>query len=301
MPHSTSFNKIGLVGKPSSKAAQESVDGLIKVINQLELEIFLPQSDDFSFPVASATDVNKRLKYLPFEKMGEQCDLVIVVGGDGSMLKTARELVDSQVPLLGINRGHLGFLTDIRPTEIETRVPPILNGQYSLENRFLLHAEVFRNDQAIGNSTAVNDFVLYPGEIARMIQFELYMDRQFVYSQRSDGLIVSTPTGSTAYSLSGGGPILDPQTDTIVLVPMCPHTLTSRPIAVNKHKVIDLVISETNPHSPKLSCDGQVIIDLAPGDKIRIKQYPIQMRLVHPLDYDYFEVLRTKLGWGQKL
>ncbi|MGB0495389.1 MAG: NAD(+) kinase [Kangiellaceae bacterium] len=301
MPHSKSFSKIGLVGKPSSKAAQESIDGLIKVINQLGLSIFLPEANDVAFPVASDKEINKTITYLPFEKLGEQCNLVIVVGGDGSMLKAARDLINSQVPLLGINRGHLGFLTDIRPTEIESRVPPILNGQYSLENRFLLHAEVFRGDEAIGSSSAVNDIVLYPGEIARMIQFELYMDRQFVYSQRSDGLIVSTPTGSTAYSLSGGGPILDPQTDTIVLVPMCPHTLTSRPIAVNKHKVIDLVISESNPHNPKLSCDGQVIIDLAPGDRIRIKQYPLQMRLVHPLDYDYFEVLRTKLGWGQKL
>lgn len=295
MPSSTvAFKKIGLVGKPGSKAAQETVDVLCKQIRDLGLEVFLPESDKFDFPTGKANKV-------PYKQIGECCDLVIVVGGDGSMLNTARELVDSQVPLLGINRGHLGFLTDIRPTEVDTRVPPILNGQYTLENRFLLHAEVFREDQPIGSSNAVNDVVLYPGEIARMIQFELYMDNQFVYSQRSDGLIVSTPTGSTAYSLSGGGPILAPQTDTIVLVPMCPHTLTSRPIAVNKQKVIDIVISETNPHNPKLSCDGQVIISLQPGDRIQIKQYPIEMRLVHPLDYDYFEVLRSKLGWGQKL
>ncbi len=294
MPHSKSFKKIGVVGKPDSKAAQETTDVLCDLINGLGLDVFLPESSRYNFPSGNG-------KKIPFRTFGENCDLVIVVGGDGSMLKTARELVDSHVPLLGINRGHLGFLTDIRPTETHTRVPPILAGEYTLENRFLLHAEVFREDKPIGSSNAVNDIVLYPGEIARMIQFELYMDQQFVYSQRSDGLIVSTPTGSTAYSLSGGGPILAPQTDTIVLVPMCPHTLTSRPIAVNKEKVIDIVISESNPHNPKLSCDGQVIISLQPGDRIRIKQYPIEMHLVHPLDYDYFEVLRTKLGWGQKL
>ena len=294
MPHAKAFKKIGLVGKPDSKAAQETVDVLCDQILELGLEVFLPHSKEFNFPTGNANKI-------PFEVMGETCDLVIVVGGDGSMLKTARELVDSCVPMLGINRGHLGFLTDIRPTELESRVPPILKGQYTLENRFLLHAEVFRKDKLIGSSNAVNDVVLYPGEIARMIQFELYMDKQFVYSQRSDGLIVSTPTGSTAYSLSGGGPILAPQTDTIVLVPMCPHTLTSRPIAVNKQKVIDIVISETNPHTPQLTCDGQVIISLEPGDRIQIKQYPIEIRLVHPLDYDYFEVLRSKLGWGQKL
>jgi len=294
MPHSKAFKKIGLVGKPDSNAVQETIGVLCEQIGGLGLDVFLPESETYGFPDGDA-------KKIPFNTFGKYCDLVIVVGGDGSMLKTARELVDSQVPLLGINRGHLGFLTDIRPTEVDSRVPPILAGQYTLENRFLLHAEVFRDDKSIGSSTAVNDVVLYPGEIARMIQFELYMDRQFVYSQRSDGLIVSTPTGSTAYSLSGGGPILAPQTDTIVLVPMCPHTLTSRPIAVNKQKVIDMVISETNPHNPKLSCDGQTIISLAPGDRIQIKQYPIEMRLVHPLDYDYFEVLRSKLGWGQKL
>ena len=294
MLHSKAFEKIGLVGKPGSEAAQESIDALCQLINKLGLEVFLPESKDFDFPHGNA-------QKLPIGEIGEVCDLVIVVGGDGSMLKTARDLVDCRVPLLGINRGHLGFLTDIRPSEVDSRVPPILKGQYSLENRFLLHAEVFRNEESIGMSNAVNDVVLYPGEIARMIQFELYMDKQFVYSQRSDGLIVSTPTGSTAYSLSGGGPILAPQTDTIVLVPMCPHTLTSRPIAVNKQKVIDIVISEKNPHSPKLSCDGQVIISLQPGDRIKIKQYPTEMRLVHPLDYDYFEVLRSKLGWGQKL
>jgi len=294
MPHTKAFKKIALVGKPGSQAAQETIHVLCKQINGLGLEVFLPTSKEYDFPTGDA-------KKIDFSDIGSSCDLVIVVGGDGSMLKTARELIDSQVPLLGINRGHLGFLTDIRPTEVDTRVPPILEGQYTLENRFLLYAEVFRGDQSIGSSNAVNDVVLYPGEIARMIQFELYMDRQFVYSQRSDGLIISTPTGSTAYSLSGGGPILSPQTDTIVLVPMCPHTLTSRPIAVNKQKVIDIVISETNPHNPQLSCDGQVIISLQPGDRIQIKQYPIEMRLVHPLDYDYFEVLRTKLGWGQKL
>jgi len=238
---------------------------------------------------------------MPQAELGTCCDLVIVVGGDGSMLKTARDLVDSQVPLLGINRGHLGFLTDIRPTEVEKRVPPIIEGAYNLEHRFLLQAEVFRDKQRVGGSCAVNDVVLYPGEVARMIEFELYMDRQFVYSQRSDGLILSTPTGSTAYALSGGGPILAPETNTMVLVPMFPHTLSSRPIAVDRNRIIDLIVSEGISHQPKLSCDGQVIIDLEPGDRIQIKQYPVSMKLVHPLDYDYFEVLRSKLGWGQKL
>ncbi|MGX5175384.1 NAD(+) kinase [Aliikangiella sp. IMCC44653] len=288
------FNRIGITGKPGSEAANETVELLAQQLIKAGKDIFIPQRHQSAVNVAGAQIIN-------FEELGQKCELVIVIGGDGSMLKTARELIDSKVPLLGINRGHLGFLTDIRPTEIETRIPPILNGEYTLENRFLLFAEVYRANKLIGSSCAVNDVVLYPGEIARMIEFELYMDNQFVYSQRSDGLIVSTPTGSTAYSLSGGGPIMAPETDSVVLVPMCPHTLTSRPITVNKQRTIDLVIAETNPHSPQLSCDGQEIISLEPGDHIRITQYPIEMQLIHPLDYDYFEVLRSKLNWGHKL
>ncbi len=288
------FNRIGITGKPGSRAAMETVSLLCQQLKNDGKQVYIPQRHHEAVQVEGINIVN-------FEQLGQLCDLVIVVGGDGSMLKTARALIDSQVPLLGINRGHLGFLTDIRPTEIVTRIPPILAGDYTLENRFLLFAQVFRGETLIGSSCAVNDVVLYPGEIARMIEFELYMDDQFVYSQRSDGLIVSTPTGSTAYALSGGGPIVSPETDSIVLVPMFPHTLTSRPITVNRERIIDLVISESSPHNPQLSCDGQEIISLEAGDRIRIKQYPIEMQLVHPLDYDYFEVLRSKLNWGQRL
>ncbi len=294
MPKTQAFEKIGLTGKPNSESAAETLGLLCQQLLNDGKQVFIPERNQ-------AYIDSPKVNLVPFKELGTLCELVIVVGGDGSMLKTARELIDSQVPLLGINRGHLGFLTDIRPTEIDSRVPPILAGKYTLENRFLLNASVYREDELIGSSCAVNDVVLYPGEIARMISFELYMDRQFVYSQRSDGLIVSTPTGSTAYSLSGGGPIMAPETDSIVLVPMCPHTLTSRPITVSRKRIIDIVVSGNKPHTPQLTCDGQEIISLQPGDRIQIKQYPIEMRLVHPLDYDYFEVLRSKLNWGQKL
>ena len=288
------FQKIGVTGKPGSQSAAETVAVLCKQLLASGKQVFMPERNQEFVG-------DDQVIMVPFKELGTQCDVVIVVGGDGSMLKTARELVDSQVPLLGVNRGHLGFLTDIRPTQVDSRVPPILDGEYTLENRFLLDATVYRQEEVIGTSCAVNDVVLYPGEIARMISFELYIDKQFVYSQRSDGLIVSTPTGSTAYALSAGGPIVSPETDTVVLVPMCPHTLTSRPITVSRHRTIDIVVSGATPHSPQLSCDGQEIISLTPGDRIQIKQYPIEMRLVHPLDYDYFEVLRSKLNWGQKL
>lgn len=288
------FHNIGITGKPDSQAAMETVATLAEKLLTVNKKVFVPNRNHESVK-------DNRVEMIPFEQLGENCDLVIVVGGDGSMLKTARELIDSQVPLLGVNRGHLGFLTDICPSELETRVPPILNGDYHLESRFLLYAEIYRNNQVIGASPAVNDVVLYPGEIARMIAFELYVDDKFVYSQRSDGLIVSTPTGSTAYALSAGGPIMAAETNSVVLVPMCPHTLTSRPIALNRERVIDIVIPQNNPFKPQLSCDGQEIISLMPGDRIRVKPYPTEMQLVRPLDYDYFELLRSKLSWGQKL
>lgn len=288
------FSRIGITGKPGSQAAMETVEALGNQLVSAGYSVFIPRRHHEDVNIQDA-------EIIVFESLGERCDIIIVVGGDGSMLKTARVLVDSRVPLLGINRGHLGFLTDIRPTEIESRIPPILEGEYTLEDRFLLFAEVYRGKKIIGSSCALNDVVLYPGEIARMLSFEVYMDGQFVYSQKSDGLIVSTPTGSTAYALSGGGPIVAPETDAVVLVPMFPHTLTSRPITVNRNRIIELVIAETNPHTPQLSCDGQEIISLMPGDRIKIKQYPIEMQLVHPLDYDYFGALRSKLNWGQKL
>ncbi|MDH5629430.1 MAG: NAD(+) kinase [Gammaproteobacteria bacterium] len=294
MTKQKSFSKIGITGKPGSKAAIETIALLSSLLQKEGKDVFVPQRNYHS-------SEHKNTQVVPFSELGQHCDLVIVVGGDGSLLKTARELIDNKIPLLGINRGHLGFLADIRPTEIEEKIPPILAGEYSLENRFLLHASVLRDGKEIGQSCAVNDVVLYPGQIAKMITFELYMDEKFVYHQRSDGLIISTPTGSTAYALSGGGPIVAPENNSIVLVPMFPHTLTSRPITVSKEREIKLVITSQVPHSPQLSCDGQEIISLQPGDKIKIKQYHTEMSLVHPLDYDYFEVLRSKLRWGEKL
>jgi NAD+ kinase len=201
------------------------------------------------------------------------------------------------VPILGINHGRLGFLTDISPADMEQQILEILNGAYQIEERFLLQAHVGDHPK----HDALNDVVLYAGSIARMIEFELYIDNQFVYSLRSDGLIIATSTGSTAYALSAGGPIVHPALQAIVITPISPHTLTSRPIVVNNNAIIELVISSARGMRPKFSCDGQQLNTLAAGDKLYIMRKPQTLKLIHPLKYNYYDILRTKLQWGTKL
>ncbi len=233
--------------------------------------------------------------------MAKSVDLVIVVGGDGSMLSAAREMVDFDVPLLGVNRGRLGFLTDILPEEVETRVTRVLSGEYVVSDRFLLDVIVMRRGETLDQGLALNDVVLHPGKSVRMMEFELNIDSQFVYSQRSDGLIVSTPTGSTAYALSAGGPILHPHMDALVLVPMNPHTLTSRPIAVPGSSLVEIRVGERNELHPLVTCDGQRDLMIEPGDVIRIRKKPKLLRLIHPVDHNFYSICRSKLGWGSRL
>ncbi len=234
------------------------------------------------------------------DQLTQRCDLIVVVGGDGSMLNAGRLLAETGVPVIGINKGSLGFLTDIEPSKLEEKVTQVLNQQYKLAERFLLNCEVTRNGKKIAESTALNDVVLFPGEISRMIEFEVNVDDKFLYNQRSDGLIISTPTGSTAYSLSAGGPILHPKLDALVLVPICPHTLSSRPIVVNDNSKIDIIVTDYNRDSLQVSCDGQIQIPVKAGDIISVTKAKKALQLLHPLDYDYYHILRTKLGWSSK-
>ena len=233
--------------------------------------------------------------------LGQLCDLVVVVGGDGSLLGAARTLCHSGTLVLGVNRGRLGFLTDISPDELEARVGEVLDGHYEVEERFLLDAELYREGTLMGSGDALNEVVLHPGKAVRMIEFELFIDGQFVYSQRSDGLIIATPTGSTAYSLSGGGPIMHPRLDVVTLVPMFPHTLSSRPIVIDAASEIRIHIGETNQTYPHISCDGQTRAVAKPDDVLVIRRKPQRVQLVHPLGHNFYEVLRSKLGWSNRL
>lgn len=285
------FAKIGLVGRLGSEAAYYSLQRLILFLQKQGVEIFLDEETAASAPVT-------RLPRLGRDALADQCDLVIVVGGDGSLLSTARSMCRTGVPLLGINRGRLGFLTDIMPEEIERKVGAVLEGKYVAERRFLLDCHVYRDGQLMSSGTALNDVVLHPGEYIRMIEFELYIDQEFVYRQRSDGLIISTPTGSTAYALSVGGPIMHPGLDAVVVVPLNPHTLSSRPIVVHGDSEIKVVVGAQRDIRPHVTCDGQTHQVTTVGDEIVVRKKAEHLCLIHPQDHDFYGICRNKLGWA---
>ena len=288
------FRNIGIIGRLGSSQVLDTIRRLKRFLLDRHLNVILEEEIAEVLPGHGQQVCSRR-------NLGEVCDLVVVVGGDGSMLGAARALARYKVPVLGVNRGNLGFLTDIRPDDLEEKVAEVLDGQYTVESRFLLEAEMRRNAVPIAQGDALNDVVLHPGKSTRMIEFELYIDGQFVSSQKSDGLIIATPTGSTAYALSAGGPIMHPKLDAIVVVPMYPHTLSSRPIVVDGNSELKVVVSPNMQIYPQISCDGQNHFTCAPGDTVTISKKPQKLRLIHPLDHNYYEICRTKLGWGSRL
>ena len=235
---------------------------------------------------------------LEAEAIDEHCDLVIVIGGDGSLLKAARTIIDYHIPLVGINHGQLGFMVDVSPQKMHSQINAILDGEYIENERCLLCTELIDNEQTISSNSALNDVVLHSGDIARMLEFDVFIDNQFVMRQRSDGMIVATPTGSTAHALSAGGPILYPTLSDILLVPICPHTLTSRPLVVHKNSSIRLVTIYNKFIQPKLSFDGQIHVSLTANSEVKIKRHKNKLKLIYPKDYNYFSLLREKLGWN---
>ncbi|MBV8681037.1 MAG: NAD kinase [Aquitalea sp.] len=231
--------------------------------------------------------------------MGKLADLVIVLGGDGTMLSIARVLAPYRVPLVGINQGRLGFMTDIPRHEMLEAIDAILGGNFVPENRILLQASLIREDAEVASALAFNDIVFSRGAVGSMIEFEVFIDNQFVYSQRSDGLIVSTPTGSTAYSLAAGGPILHPTLQAIALVPICPQSLSNRPIAVNDSCEVEFML--TRGLDARVHFDGQSHCDLMEMDRVLIRRYRNPLRILHPVGYNYYDMLRHKLHWGERL
>lgn len=231
---------------------------------------------------------------LSLEQIGETADLAIVMGGDGTMLSVARSLIEADVPLVGVNRGRFGFLTDLRAEDMLAEIDKIVAGEFIKEPRMLLATQVMRDGQVMHSGYALNDVVIKSG--LRLIELEVEIDQQFVYKQRSDGLILSTPTGTTAYALSAGGPILHPNLEAISIVPICPHTLSNRPIAVNSTSKIEVTLMQFS--EAHLSIDGQMQIDLDIGDKIAVQRAEKNVFLLHPANYCYFDMLRNKLNWG---
>lgn len=275
---SKKFQHIGLI----SRAEKNTIDTLSAI-----KDYCLSHHISLSVEAKTAQKMqDNTLATFPEDNIPKNIDLIIVVGGDGSLLHAASCALNKQLPILGINRGKLGFLTDINPTELH-KISEVLAGHYSIEERFLLKTP-------FGN--ALNDVVLLPSD-AQLIEFDIRINNQFVCQQRADGLIIATPTGSTAYALSGGGPILHPHLDAVVLVPMFPHTLSSRPIVINSDSKIELIISEHTRTGANISCDGQQRIPVPAGTRIVIEKFDKKLQLIHPNDYDYFATLREKLGW----
>lgn len=288
-----SFNVIGIFGRVKNPGVIETLKTLTHFLKKLNREIIIETE------TASAIE-DQSLSLVTREDLYKRCQLIIVVGGDGSLLHATHAVVNNDIPVIGINRGRLGFLTDIHPTEFD-KIKAILDGEYLVEKRFLLTATVNHHDKKLGESNALNEVALIPDLVPHMNEFEIYINNQFVCSQHSDGFIVATPTGSTAYALSGGGPILHPELNALVIVPMFPHTLSMRPIVIDGDHDITIVITPNNTTTPRLTCDGQAAIHTPPGSHITIRKKAEKLHLIHPKDYDYYETLRSKLHWGHKL
>jgi len=284
------FSSIGLIAKSDDDGqVARTLQTIYAHLIERGLDVSLDRSTD------PFLDIDHTV---PRRELAEDSDLVIVVGGDGTLLTAARSLADAGIPIVGVNLGRLGFLVDVSPDTMLTRLDAILAGNYSEEHRFLVHTEIIRDGEVIRTGLAVNDVVLRIKNVVRMIEFETWVNGNFVNIQRADGMVVSTPTGSTAYALSGGGPILHPSLEALLLLPICPHTLSSRPIVVTADSDVEIRICRHIDEVGQVVCDGQNNIDVAAGDRVRIRRKDERMRLLHPADYDYYHILREKLHWG---
>jgi len=286
------FKSVAIIGKQGDPGIGKTLTTLVTYLQGKNLQIVVDERTATIMDFHGTTTAT-------IASIGQQCDLAIVVGGDGTLLNSARALIDYNVPLVGINLGRLGFLTDITPRTMIDHLDNIIAGEYQIEDRSLLQSSVVRRGTTIHTSDAFNDVVIHKWNVARMIELDTYINDRFVNSQRLDGLIVSTPTGSTAYALSAGGPILHPLLDAITIVPVCPHTLSSRPIVVAGDSSIKVIVSKSNLENTQVTCDGQVPYSLSAGDQIEIHKKDRSIRLIHPPRHDHYEVLRAKLRWAE--
>ncbi|MCB1956535.1 MAG: NAD kinase [Rhodocyclaceae bacterium] len=286
----TEFKTIALIGRYQSPDLAAAIHRLAGFLRERDRIVWIEQG------TASSTGLGAAYPVSSYDEIGAGADLAVVLGGDGTMLNSARRLADHPVPMVGINQGRLGFLTDIARDEALARMEEILAGRYKAELRAMVDAEVLRGAQRVFHTRALNDVVVNNGELGRMIEFDVMIDGEFVYTQRSDGMIVSTPTGSTAYALSANGPILHPRVAGLALVPMCPHNLTARPVTLPDDCVIEIVLKP--PHDARVHFDGQARFDARAGDIVRVSRSQQSIRLLHPETYSYFSMLREKLHWS---
>jgi NAD+ kinase len=286
------FKIIALIGKPDASRIAETMSTLYDYLVSRHCRVLVDVNSVHLIADAGPAAFDMHTATEPF-------DLAITVGGDGTLLTAARAFAARDIPLLGINLGRLGFLVDISPTDAIVKLEEILQGRYLAEERFLLRASIIRGGDIVHEQTAVNEVVVHSCITTSMIEVITTLNGVFLNKQRSDGLIVSTPTGSTAYALSGGGPILHPKLRALVLVPINPHTLSNRPIVVDDDSLVEVAFGHTTKqHRAQVSCDNVAIPGVLTSDRIQIKREPKPVRILHPLGYDFFEILRAKLNWS---
>lgn len=291
-PDLAMFKKIVLITNRYTKVISDTLNTVITVLNNRKIEVFL---DKYCSELVPGSE-HKRVSPEDFGKL--QFDMAIAIGGDGTMLRAAHMVANYDIPLLGINRGRLGFLADIPADSVEPMLEKILQGDFVEDLRFQLHCQIKRDNKVLAESDAFNDVILQKGHTGKLIEIETFVNGTYVHNQRGDGLIVATPTGSTAYALAGGGPIIHPSLDALVLVPICPHTLSNRPIVISGDSRVEILMKESNIEHGILTCDGEILGELSEGDRVTVYKKDRKIRLIHPSSYDHFNVLRAKLAWG---
>jgi NAD+ kinase len=239
-------------------------------------------------------------RFLPESELVSQAGLVVAIGGDGTLLYAAGLVAGRDIPLLGVNRGRLGFLTDVMPEDMLESVDAALEGRCARDERPLLAAEIHPAAGGLHSGLALNDIVLQKSQSGHLIDFETFIDGRFVNTHGGDGLVVATATGSTAYALSCGGPIIEPSLDVVVVTPICPHTLSDRPIVVSGRASIEVRLVDRPDSLAEVACDGRALGPLAPGDRLLIRPAAARLTLLHPPGYDYYRLLRSKLNWGRR-
>ncbi|PZN31047.1 MAG: NAD(+) kinase [Proteobacteria bacterium] len=286
------FHRLALVGNPHDTRVSESMQTLAKHLLAGGRRVLTEEANPVDFGAAP-------VERLAPSALGAAADLIVAIGGDGTMLHAARLASGHGVPILGVNRGRLGFLADVGTAEMRERLDDVLAGRYVEDRRAMFRARLLCRDGAEKLGEALNDVVLQKWETGRMLDFETWIDDRYVNTHGGDGLVVATATGSTAYALSCGGPILHPGIDALVLVPICPHTLSDRPIVVSGSATVEVRLVERPNTRAQVTCDGLPLGELEPGDRLFITRAQTSVTLLHPADYDYYRILRSKLRWGR--
>ena len=280
------FRKIGILVKEdlSDGIDNEALNLMINSISNLDINLYIDKSSN---------NKNENFTVLEHKEFVKKVDIVVVFGGDGTLLNAARKYLNYDIPILGINMGNVGFLTDISTDNFEKTIKEVLDGNYKIEERNLVSAK-FGNNHLYG----LNEVVIHSGAYAQLMRYRLNVNDKVVYEQRSDGLIIATPTGSTAYALSAGGPIIHPSLDVWTILPMLPQSLSSRPFVISTDEKVEMDLFDGPNENAKICVDGQDDIDIPYGQKILISKMEKTLKLVHPNDNDFFEACREKLGWS---